>query len=112
MTWIVLFWYYFGTMSKNITKMQVPIDKDVLTALKKRAHDLGFDSAQAYVRFWAKVEADYSDDGPDPRITVLSRAAEVRYAKMIEEMEAERKAGKAKIFTTADEALDYLHNLK
>ena len=95
-----------------MTKMQVPIDTDVFLALKKRARDLGFDSAQAYVRFWAKVEADYSDDGPDPRITVLSKAAEVRYAKMIEEMEAERKAGKAKIFTTAEEALDYLHNLK
>jgi len=83
-----------------MTKMQVPIDTDVFMALKKRARDLGFDSAQAYVRFWAKVEA------------VLSKAAEVRYAKMIEEMEAERKAGKAKIFTTAEEALDYLHNLK
>jgi hypothetical protein len=35
------------------TKLQVPIDKKVYTKLKKTAEQLGFDSVQAYVRFWA-----------------------------------------------------------
>jgi hypothetical protein len=39
-------------------KLQVPMDKKVRDGLEKRAKDLGFDSAQAYIRFWAKAEAD------------------------------------------------------
>ncbi|HET7059717.1 MAG TPA: hypothetical protein VFH99_00135 [Candidatus Saccharimonadales bacterium] len=35
-------------------KLQVPMDKNVYQKLKKRAAQLGFDSAPAYVRFWAK----------------------------------------------------------
>ncbi|HVV25771.1 MAG TPA: hypothetical protein VHC21_01955 [Candidatus Saccharimonadales bacterium] len=35
-------------------KFQVPIEKEVYQKLKKQAEELGFDSAQAYVRFWAK----------------------------------------------------------
>lgn len=100
-------------MSNNTTKLQVPIDKDVLAAMKKHAHGLGFDSAQAYIRFLGKAIADgrqlglgYDDWGePSPK-------AVARWEEQIKEMEAERKAGKAKVFDNAEEALDYLHNLK
>lgn len=39
-------------------KLQVPIDKDVRDRLEARATNLGFDSVQAYIRFWAKAEVD------------------------------------------------------
>ena len=39
-------------------KLQVPMDKKVYQGLEKRAEELGFDSIQAYVRFWAKAEAN------------------------------------------------------
>jgi hypothetical protein len=38
------------------TKMQVPIDSGIRGGLELRAKELGFDSAQAYIRFWAKAE--------------------------------------------------------
>jgi hypothetical protein len=43
---------------KTQVKIQVPIDKDVRDKLEQRATDLGFDSIQAYFRFWAKAEVD------------------------------------------------------
>lgn len=42
----------------NTVKLQVPMDKDIRDGLEKKAADLGFDSAQAYIRFWAKAEVD------------------------------------------------------
>lgn len=39
-------------------KIQVPMDKKVRDGLEKKAKDLGFDSAQAYIRFWAKAEVE------------------------------------------------------
>ncbi|HUD07080.1 MAG TPA: hypothetical protein VMR34_04285 [Candidatus Saccharimonadales bacterium] len=39
-------------------KLQVPIDKKVRDKLQLRASDLGFDSIQSYIRFWAKAETD------------------------------------------------------
>lgn len=39
-------------------KIQVPIDKDVRDMLQARALKLGFDSVQAYIRFWAKAETE------------------------------------------------------
>lgn len=42
----------------STVKLQVPMDKAVRDGLEKKAADLGFDSAQAYIRFWAKAEVD------------------------------------------------------
>jgi hypothetical protein len=42
----------------NTFKLQVPMDPAVRDGLEKRATELGFDSAQAYIRFWAKAEVD------------------------------------------------------
>lgn len=39
-------------------KLQVPMRRAVYQGLKKRAEELGFDSPQAYVRFWAKGVGD------------------------------------------------------
>jgi hypothetical protein len=47
--------YHYNTMT---TKLQIPIDQDVREGLERRARSLGFDSAQAYIRVWAKAEAD------------------------------------------------------
>jgi hypothetical protein len=46
-------------------KVQVPIDPKVYEALKKRAEELGFDSIQAYIRFWAKAETTRKTEEPD-----------------------------------------------
>ncbi len=66
-------------------KLQVPIDSDVRDGLEKRANKLGFDSAQAYIRFWAKAEVDgrkidLGDDWGSP-----SSAATKRLKKWAEE---------------------------
>lgn len=42
----------------NIVKLQVPMSEDVKDALELKSKALGFDSVQAYIRFWAKAEAD------------------------------------------------------
>jgi hypothetical protein len=42
----------------SVTKLQIPIEQEVREGLERRAHSLGFDSAQAYIRVWAKAEAD------------------------------------------------------
>ncbi len=39
-------------------KLQVPMPKSARDALEKYAEDMGFDSAQAYIRFIAKSVAD------------------------------------------------------
>jgi hypothetical protein len=86
------------------TKLQIPIDKDVRDGLEKRAQSLGFDSAQAYIRFWAKAEVDGrrvdlgEDDWGEP-----SPAAAVRLNRWAEEAKADIKAGKSKEFTSVDD---------
>lgn len=90
-------------------KLQIPIDKDVREGLERRARSLGFDSAQAYIRVWAKAEADGRTLDFDGKIINLSPEANERYAKMIAELEAEKKAGKAKSYTTTS---DFMKNLK
>ena len=42
----------------STVKLQVPMDKTIKDGLDKKAKDLGFDSAQAYIRFWAKAQTD------------------------------------------------------
>ena len=92
-----------------MTKLQIPIDKDVRDKLEKRATSLGFDSVQAYIRFWAKAEADGrqvnlgEDDWGQP-----SDEAAARLNKASEE--AKRGINVSKPFYTAEEALEYLHS--
>lgn len=86
-------------------KLQVPMDKDVREGLEKRARELGFDSAQAYIRVWAKHEikkgsVSLLDDWGEP-----SDEAAARINKWAEEAKEDIKAGKLKSFSSVDEFL-------
>ncbi len=89
-------------------KIQVPIDKAVRDKLEKRAHALGFDSIQAFIRFWAKAEADGrsvdygEDDWGQP-----SDAAAERLNRIAEE--AKRGENVSGPFYTAE---DFMKNLR
>jgi len=90
-------------------KLQVPIDNAVRDGLEQRAKELGFDSAQAYIRFWAKSEVEGRKiDFGTPMLT-LSPDADNRYEKAVENMEKLRKAGKLKAYSTVD---DFMKDLK
>ncbi|MDB5179197.1 MAG: hypothetical protein JWN01_1140 [Patescibacteria group bacterium] len=84
------------------TKLQIPIDQDVRDGLERRARSLGFDSAQAYIRVWAKAEADGRKLDFDGKVVVLSPEANARYEKIIAELDADKKAGKTEEFTSVD----------
>lgn len=42
----------------KIVIIQIPIEEEMRDALRRKAHFLGFDSIQAYIRFWAKAEVE------------------------------------------------------
>lgn len=85
------------------TKLQVPIDNNIRDGLEQRAKELGFDSAQAYIRFWAKSEVEGRKiDFGTPMVT-LSPQADSRYEKAVADMAKLRKAGKLKAYSTVDE---------
>lgn len=42
----------------NTTTLHIPMDKTIRSKLEAKAKKLGFDSAQAYIRVWAKAEAE------------------------------------------------------
>ena len=85
------------------TKLQIPIDQEVREGLELRARSLGFDSAQAYIRVWAKAEADGRKLDFDGKAVVLSPGANARYKTIITELEADKTAGKAKEFLSVDD---------
>ena len=93
----------------NVT-LHIPMDKSVRAQLDAKAKRLGFDSAQAYIRVWAKAEAegrniDYGiDDWGEP-----SPAAVKRLNKTTDE--ALRGVNTSGPFKTAQEALDHLASL-
>lgn len=87
-------------------KLQVPMDKNVRDGLEARAKDLGFDSAQAYIRFWAKAEADgrsvYLGE-PEQMTPKMEKIAK----EAMEEIERGDTVGP---FHSAKEAINYLNN--
>jgi len=87
----------------NTTKIQVPIDKDVRDGLEKRAKELGFDSAQAYIRVWAKAEAEGRKLDFDSNIIILSPDANKRYSKMIGELDEEKNKEEIESFESVEE---------
>lgn len=90
------------------TKLQVPMDKDVRDGLERRAKALGFDSAQAYIRVWAKAEIEgRSVDFGTPSVA-LSPAAAKRYAGMVRELEAEKASGTAQEFNSVADLMQDL----
>lgn len=93
----------------NTTKLQIPIDQDVREALERRARSLGFDSAQAYIRVWAKAEAEGRKLDFDSKAVTLSPEANARYEQMIAELDKEKQLGKVKEYTSAD---DFMRDLR
>lgn len=88
-------------------KLQVPMDKDVRDRLEARAKDLGFDSAQAYIRFWAKAQADGRDvylGEPEIMTPKMEKIAK----EAMEEIERGDTVGP---FRSAKEAIDYLKSV-
>lgn len=87
--------------------------KRARNALEKHAVNLGFDSAQAYIRFIAKAVADGrqfnlgEDNWGQP-----SPAAAQRLNRAAEQAKKDQAAGKLKSFNNSKDALEYLNNLK
>jgi hypothetical protein len=86
------------------------MDKTVRVQLEAKAKRLGFDSAQAYIRVWAKAEAEdrilsFDDDNwgePSPAaVKRLNKAAE----------EAKHGKNVSKPFHTVEEMMSHLDNL-
>ena len=85
------------------TKLQVPIDTNIRNGLEQRARELGFDSAQAYIRFWAKSEVEGRKIDFGNATVTLSLDADNRYEKAVADMAELRKKGKLKAYSTVDE---------
>lgn len=86
------------------------MDQDVRDGLEVRARELGFDSAQAYIRVWAKNELRKSaavpaiDDWGEPTDEAAARIN--RWAE--EAMAGKNVSGP---FHTVDEMMAHLDNL-
>jgi hypothetical protein len=93
----------------NSVKLQVPINKIVRDKLEVRAKNLGFDSAQAYVRFWAKAETEnrHVDFGYDSW-GEPSDAAVARLNAAAKQAKKDLKAGKLKAYTNTK---DFMRDL-
>lgn len=87
-------------------KLQIPMDEAVRNSLEAKARSLGFDSAQAYIRVWAKAEVDGRkvdlnvDDWGEPSPEALAR-----YEKQLKQYERDKKAGLVKSFGNVDDLL-------
>ena len=85
------------------------MDKAVREQLETKAKKLGFDSAQAYIRVWAKAEAEgrkinFGDDWGEP-----SNEAAERLNKAADE--AKLGINVSERFDSSKEALEHLHSL-
>jgi hypothetical protein len=94
----------------NTTTLHIPMDKTIRAKLEEKAKRLGFDSAQAYIRVWAKAEAENrilsfdDDDWGEPSPTAVKR---------LNKMAEEAKQGKniSKPFYTVEEMISHLDKL-
>lgn len=91
-------------------KLQIPMDETVRKGLEIRARELGFDSAQAYIRVWAKAQAErrpiyLGDDWGEP-----SDEAAARLNRWSHELDEEIKAGKSKSFTIVEAFMEDLRS--
>lgn len=94
----------------NNTTLHIPMDKTIRAKLESKAKRLGFDSAQAYIRVWAKAEAEGrilsfdDDDWGEP-----SQAAVKRLNKAAEE--AKQGKNVSKPFTSVEDMMAHLDRL-
>ena len=87
----------------NHTTLHIPMDREVREQLEAKAKKLGFDSAQAYIRVWAKAEAEgrtmsFGDSWGEPTIE-----ATVRLRKLAIEALAQSSAGALVSYDSADD---------
>lgn len=88
------------------TTLHIPMDISVRKHLEAKAKRLGFDSAQAYIRVWAKAEAEgrtlsFGDEWGEPTTasaTRLNKAA----------AEAENGINISKPFTSVEDFMEDL----
>lgn len=90
------------------TTLHIPIDRTVRDKLAHRAKELGFDSVQAYVRVWAKAEAegrtvDFGDTWNSPSFEAARRLDE-----LAQQAKADSKDGKLPHFSNTSEMMEYL----
>ena len=83
-------------------KMQVPIDEAVRDGLERRAKSLGFDSAQAYIRVWAKAEVEGRSLDFGAKTITLSPEADKRYADAVAELDLEKQKNSVTTYNTVD----------
>ncbi|MBI4023301.1 hypothetical protein HY375_04010 [Candidatus Berkelbacteria bacterium] len=96
---------------KNQTRLTIPMNKELRTRLKERASNLGFDSAQALLRYVSKAIIDErsitfgaGDDWGEP-----SPRAARRLNRWAKEAIALSRAGKLKSYTSAKEFMKDLN---
>jgi hypothetical protein len=99
-------------MSNPTTTLHVPIEVSVRDALTRKAKRLGFDSVQAYIRVWAKADAEdrQLDFGyVDPWGRVPPKAAK-RLDRETAEAIRLSEAGELPGFTTVRDMMDYMEH--
>ncbi len=94
----------------NTTTLHIPMDKTIRAKLESKAKKLGFDSAQAYIRVWAKAEAEgrilsFDDD----KWGEPSEAAVKRLNKAAEE--AKQGKNVSEPFFSVEEMMTHLDKL-
>jgi len=95
-------------MTNRAITLHIPLDSAVRDKLAQKAKALGFDSVQAYIRVWAKAEADGRTlDFGDPWGEPTPEAAE-RLNRWSAEAVEQSRAGKLPRFSNATDALDHL----
>jgi hypothetical protein len=82
----------------NRIVLHVPLRSEVYDDLKKYAHELGYDSAQAYIRKWATAQ---SISRGTERLKDHNKAMAVRYFELI-------LALRPSDFPTVTHAVDYV----
>jgi hypothetical protein len=93
-------------MSNTTVKLQIPLDKALRDAIDKHARQLGFSSVQDFTRvMYSAVIRDNMQLGLTSEAEHLTPAAEARYAEMLKEHEADKKAGKVRTYTDVDDFL-------
>jgi antitoxin component of RelBE/YafQ-DinJ toxin-antitoxin module len=97
-------------MIMNTTTLHIPIDKTVRSKLEAKAKRLGFDSAQAYIRVWAKAEAENrilsfdDDEWGEPSVAAVKRLTKASE-------DAKQNKNVSEPFYDTKTALEHLHDL-
>lgn len=94
----------------DTTRLTIPMPNQLRKQLVERATNLGFDSAQALLRYASKAIVDERTDmfGKEDSWGQPSPKAAARLNRWTEEAKRDLKAGKLKGYATAEEFLQSL----